>query len=152
MQQKTFIMVKPDGVQRGLVGEVVKRFESKGFKLIAMKFMQIERPRAERHYEMHKGKDFYEPLVKFMTSAPVVAMVWEADNAVDIGRRILGATRPSEAQPGTIRGDLCISTQFNIVHASDSPENAVREIEIFFDAKELQAYERTISKWMGGEA
>lgn len=149
MVEKTFIMVKPDGLQRALVGEVIKRFENKGLKLVGLKLMKIKPELAKKHYEMHKDKPFFSDLIEFITSSPVVAMVWEADNAVYIGRKIVGPTRPNEADPGTIRGDFCINTQFNVIHASDTIENAKREISLFFKDEEIIRYEKSIRHWLG---
>lgn len=149
MIEQTFIMVKPDGLQRALVGEVIRRFENKGLKLVGLKLMTLDRKMAETHYEQLKEKPFFPSLLDFITSNPVVAMVWEADNAVYIGRKLVGPTRPNEADPGTIRGDFCINTQFNVIHASDSVENAKREIAIYFSPAELVRYERSIMHWLG---
>jgi len=149
MVEKTFIMIKPDGIQRALIGQIIERFEDKGLKLVGLKLMQIARPLAENHYEMHNGKPFYTDLLEFITSGPVVAMVWEADNAVYIGRKIVGQTTPNEAAPGTIRGDFCINTQFNLIHASDTVDNAQREINLFFKPDELVKYDRSIMHWLG---
>ncbi len=149
MIEQTFIMVKPDGLQRALVGEIIRRFENKGLKLVGLKLLALDRKMAEIHYEQLKDKPFFSSLLDFITSNPVVAMVWEADNAVYIGRKLVGPTRPNEADPGTIRGDFCINTQFNVIHASDSVENAKREIAIFFAPSELVRYERSIMHWLG---
>jgi nucleoside-diphosphate kinase len=149
MIEQTFIMVKPDGLQRALVGEVIRRFENKGLKLVGLKLMSLDRKMAEKHYEQLSEKPFFPSLLDFITSNPVVAMVWEADNAVYIGRKLVGPTRPNEADPGTIRGDFCINTQFNVIHASDSVENAKREIAIYFTPNETVRYERSIMHWLG---
>ncbi len=149
MIEKTFVMVKPDGLQRALVGEVIRRFENKGLKLVGLKLMRLEQSTAERHYEQLKDKPFFPNLLDFVTSGPVVAMVWESDNAVYIGRKLVGPTRPNEAEPGTIRGDFCVNTQFNVIHASDTVDNATREIGIFFQPNELMRYERSIMHWLG---
>jgi nucleoside-diphosphate kinase len=149
MIEQTFIMVKPDGLQRALVGEIIRRFENKGLKLVGLKLMSLDRKTAERHYEQLNEKPFFSSLLDFITSNPVVAMVWEADNAVYIGRKLVGPTRPNEADPGTIRGDFCVNTQFNVIHASDSVENAKREIAIFFPPTEIVRYERSIMHWLG---
>jgi nucleoside-diphosphate kinase len=149
MIEQTFIMVKPDGLQRALVGEVIRRLENKGLKLVGLKLLTMDRKMAETHYEPLKEKPFFSSLLDFITSNPVVAMVWEADNAVYIGRKLVGPTRPNEADPGTIRGDFCINTQFNVIHASDSVENAKREIDIYFQPNELVRYERSIMHWLG---
>ncbi len=146
--EKSFVMIKPDGVQRELVGEIIGRFEKKGAKIIGLKLMRISRELAEQHYEMHKGKPFFEELIKFITSGPVVAMVFEGENIINIVRKMVGATDPSNAQPGTIRGDFVLDTGQNIVHASDSIENAAREISIFFKDEELVKYNLNMLKWV----
>jgi nucleoside-diphosphate kinase len=135
--ERTFIMVKPNGVAGGLVGEVVARFERRGFVLRGMKLMTIGRELAERHYAEHAGKPFFDPLVAFITSGPVVAMVWEGREAIKVARTMMGVTDPVEAAPGTIRGDLALSKEENVVHGSDGPESAAREIALFFTEREL---------------
>ena len=147
--ERTFVAVKPDGVQRGLVGEVIKRFEKRGLKLAGLKLMQVTPELAEKHYGEHKGKPFYDGLVNFITSGPIVAMVWEGKNAVALARNVIGATNPANASPGSIRGDLAVDIGRNIVHGSDSPENGVREVSIFFDEKELLSnWSRNIDAWV----
>ena len=148
MIERTFVMVKPDGVQRGLVGEVVSRFEKRGIKVCAMKMMKIPKELAERHYGEHKGKSFYDSLVSFITSGPVVCMVLEGDNAVTAVRTMMGKTNPQDASPGTIRGDLAMHMSKNVVHGSDSPESAKREIELFFNDYEIQKYDRIDGAWL----
>ena len=133
----TYAMVKPDGVKRGLVGEVVRRLEAKSFRIVGMKLMQIPRETAERHYGEHKGKPFFEGLVSFITSGPVVAMVVEGENAIGEWRKMMGATNPKDAAPGTIRGDFASTIDENVAHGSDAPETAEREIGIFFKPEEL---------------
>ena len=135
--ERTYAMVKPDGVKRGLVGEVVARIEKKGFKIVGMKLMQIPRETAERHYGEHKGKPFFEGLVSFITSGPVVAMVVEGENAILEWRKMMGATNPKDAALGTIRGDYASTIDENVAHGSDAPATAEREIGIFFKAEEL---------------
>jgi len=135
--ERTFIALKPDAVQRGLIGEVIQRFEKKGFKIIGLKILQIDRQTAEKHYAEHVGKPFYEGLVSFITSGPVVAMVLEGVNAVDAARKLMGATNPLQADAGTIRADLAHTMPRNVVHGSDSPTSAEREIAIFFKESEL---------------
>ncbi|HUK78958.1 MAG TPA: nucleoside-diphosphate kinase [Thermoleophilia bacterium] len=135
--EQTFIMVKPDGVRLRLVGEVVGRFERRGFTLRAMKALRIDRDLATRHYAEHVGKPFFEPLVEFITSGPVVAMVWEGRDAISVARTMLGLTDAAQAAPGTIRGDFSLSKEQNIVHGSDGPESAAREISLFFGDDEL---------------
>lgn len=135
--ERTFIMVKPNGVARGLVGEVVSRFERRGFTLRGMKALRIDRALAERHYAEHAGKPFFEPLLAFITSGPVVAMVWEGREAVPVARAMMGATDSAQAAPGTIRGDFSLSKEENVVHGSDSAESAAREIALFFREDDL---------------
>lgn len=145
--ERTYLMVKPDGVQRGLCGDIVSRFERKGLKLVAMKLMVIPKDVAENHYGEHKGKKFYDSLISYITSGPVLAMVWEGENAVSICRNMMGKTNPAESAPGTIRGDFGMVTGLNIIHGSDSVESAQREIGIFFRPEELVDYDRTLDKW-----
>lgn len=145
--ERTYLMVKPDGVQRGLCGEIVTRFEKKGLKLVAMKLMVIPKATAEKHYGEHKGKKFYDSLISYITSGPVLAMVWEGENAVSVCRNMMGKTNPQESAPGTIRGDYGMQTGMNLIHGSDSPESAEREIGIFFNAEELVSYERSADRW-----
>lgn len=147
--QRTFVAIKPDGVERGLIGEVIGRFERRGLKIVAMKMLKVPREMAETHYGEHKGKPFYEGLVGFITSAPIVAMVLEGKDAVALARQVIGATNPASAAPGTIRGDLAIEIGRNVVHGSDSAESAKREIGIFFkDNEQLGKWDRTIEKWI----
>jgi len=146
--ERTFIMVKPDGVQRGLVGEIISRFEKRGFKLVGLKLMQISRELAETHYGEHKGKPFFEGLVNFITSGPVVAMVWEGKEVIATAREMMGATNPLKAQPGTIRGTYGIDVGRNVIHGSDSPESAQREIALFFKEEELLGYDKTLDTWI----
>lgn len=146
--EKTFLMVKPDGVQRNLVGDILIKFEKKGFKLIAAKLMLIDQDLAERHYEEHKEKPFFGELVDFITSGPVFAMVWEGNNVVKVARNMMGTTNPSEALQGTIRGDYGISLGMNIIHGSDSLENANREINLFFNENELIEYKKDLNIWI----
>lgn len=135
--QRTFVMVKPDGVERRLVGEIIGRFERRGLRLVGLKMVQVTRELAEAHYAVHKGKPFFGELVEFIVSGPVVAMVWEGDNAIALVRQMMGALRPLEAQPGTIRGDFTIEVQKNLVHGSDAEETAAAEIALWFGESEL---------------
>ncbi len=139
-RERTFLMVKPDGVQRALVGNVISRMENKGLKLVAMKMMQVSRELASRHYREHEGKPFYDGLIEFITSAPVVAMIWEGNDVIEMTRTLVGATDPKKAAPGTMRGDLVVFTGKNMVHASDSLESATREIDLFFNKNEICPY------------
>lgn len=145
---RTFVMVKPDGVQRGLVGEVITRFERRGFKLVALKLLQMDGGLAERHYEEHRGKPFFEELVRYITSGPVAAMVLEGKEVVTTVREMMGATQPTKAQPGTIRGTYGVDVGRNIVHGSDSAASAAREIGLFFTDGELIGYERALEPWI----
>ena len=146
--ERTLLLVKPDGVQRGLAGRILSRFEEKGLKLAGLKVMRITRELAERHYAPHKGKPFYEGLVSYMTSAPVVAAAIEGPRAIEITRTLLGATFGWKAEPGTIRGDFGSSTAYNLVHGSDSADSAAHELSLFFGDNELVQYERSLDKWL----
>lgn len=146
--EKTFIMIKPDGVQRGLIGQVIQRFEQKGLQLIAAKLMHISKELAEQHYGEHKEKPFFGELVDFITSGPVMAMVWQGENAIKVAREMMGKTNPAEAAPGTIRGDFGLQVSMNVIHGSDSPESAEREINLFFKQEELLEYSRDINRWV----
>jgi nucleoside-diphosphate kinase len=147
--ERTFIAIKPDGVQRGHIGEIVARFEKKGFKLQGLKLMQVTREMAENHYGEHKEKPFFSGLVNFITSGPIVAMVWEGLNVVDSARKMMGATNPKDALPGTIRGDFSVDLGRNVIHGSDSVDSAEREINIFFAQNELvQHWDRATEGWV----
>ncbi|SDG45174.1 nucleoside diphosphate kinase [Fontibacillus panacisegetis] len=146
--ERTFLMVKPDGVQRGLIGRIVSRFEDKGFKLIAGKMVQVSDAQAKKHYAEHDGKPFFDELVRFITSGPVFAMVWEGDDVVALSRLVIGKTKVTEALPGTIRGDFAAHTPFNLIHGSDGAESAEREIANFFESHELLGYTKAISAWI----
>ena len=149
-RERTFVMVKPDGVQRGLVGEVVSRLEERGLKLVGAKFMRIDEELAHEHYAEHEDKPFFEGLVEFITSGPVLATVWEGQDATRQVRRVMGATDPAEADPGTIRGDLGLDLGRNVIHGSDheDPGANEREIALFFDEDELHDYERIDEPWL----
>ncbi|HET7629262.1 MAG TPA: nucleoside-diphosphate kinase [Bacillales bacterium] len=146
--EQTFLMVKPDGVQRNLIGEIVGRFEKKGFQLVGAKLMTISKELAEQHYAEHKERPFFGDLVDFITSSPVFAMVWEGENVIATARNMMGATNPSESAPGTIRGDYAVQVSQNIIHGSDSPASAEREIGLFFNKDELLSYNKTINHWV----
>jgi len=146
--ERTLVIIKPDAVQRGLVGPIVTRFEARGLKIVGLKFMQIDRALAARHYAVHQGKPFYEGLLDYITSAPVVVMVLEGPQAIEIVRRTMGATRPAEAQPGTIRADYALEVGRNLVHGSDSPETARFEIDLFFGQGELVSWGRASDPWV----
>lgn len=146
--EKTFLMVKPDGVQRNLIGEIVARFEKKGFKLVGGKLMSISQELAEQHYGEHKERPFFGELVDFITSGPVFAMVWEGENVIATARLMMGATNPKDSAPGTIRGDFAATVGKNIIHGSDSPESAEREIALFFNEAELVDYSKLMNEWI----
>ncbi len=145
--ERCFTMLKPGVLNRRIAGEIISRLERKGLQLIGMKMLRIDRELAAEHYADHAGKHFYEPLVSYITSGPVVAMAWQGDNCVSIVRRLTGATNPLEAAPGTIRGDYCAHTQHNVMHASDSPENAEREVALFFAEDELFEWKDESAHW-----
>ena len=147
--ERTFVMIKPDGIQRGIMGKILSRFEEKGLKPVVLRMIKMSRDLAERHYSIHKGKHFYDELIEFITSGPVLTSVWEGKNAVHIVRKLVGATSPEDAEPGTIRGDFVIDTGFNIVHASDSTETSKTEIDLFFKEDELLDYPLSIGEWLG---
>jgi len=146
--ERTLVLVKPDGVQRGLIGEVIRRLEQRGLRLVAAKFIAVSRELAETHYAIHKGKPFYEGLIRYITSAPVMAMVWEGPNAVAAVRQTMGATRPTEAAPGSIRHDFALQIGRNLTHASDSVENGVKEVALWFKPEELVEWGREIDRWV----
>ena len=150
--ERTFVMVKPDGVQRGLIGEVIRRLENRGLRLVAAKFMQVPRELAERHYAVHRDKPFYEGLIAYITSGPVMAMVWEGPQAIAAVRQTMGATRPTEAAPGTIRHDFGLEIGRNLTHASDGPETAAFEIDLWFRPDELVTWRRDLDRWIFEEA
>ena len=141
-QEKTLVLIKPDGVQRGLIGEIIARFEHKGLTLVGLKLLQLPREKAEELYSPHQGKFFYDYLIQFMTSMPIVAIALQGRNAIELVRLVNGATKPTESEPGSIRGDFSIDITHNVVHASDSPENAQRELGVLFDRSELVEYRR----------
>jgi nucleoside-diphosphate kinase len=145
---RTLVLIKPDGVARSKIGAIISRFEDKGLKVTALKLMKLDRERAEKHYAVHKGKPFYESLLNYITSAPLVAMVVEGNNCIEIVRKLVGATNGAKAEPGTIRGDFSTGIDFNLIHASDSEESAKYEIPIFFDEKEILTYERADRDWL----
>lgn len=146
--EQTLVLIKPDAVQRGLIGQIISRFEQRGLKLAAMKFIRMDDDFAGRHYGIHKGKPFYEGLISFITSAPVVAMVWEGENAVLVVRNTMGGTRPAESAPGTIRGDFGLTVGRNLVHGSDSVETAEQEVALFFGDDELVDWQRSGEGWI----
>ena len=146
--ERTLVIIKPDGVQRGLIGPIITRLERRGLRLAALKLMQITPELAARHYSVHEGKPFYEPLIDFITSGPVVVAVIEGRNAIDIVRKTMGATNPAAADPGTIRADFGLEIGRNLVHGSDGPDTAAFEIPLFFDDEEILSYERAVDGWI----
>ncbi|GET38848.1 MULTISPECIES: nucleoside-diphosphate kinase [Microseira] len=146
--ERTFLAVKPDGVQRQLVGEIIRRFETKGFTLVGLKLMQVSRELAEQHYDVHRERPFFSGLVDFITSGPVVAMVWEGEGVVASARKIIGATNPLTAEPGTIRGDFGVSIGRNLIHGSDAIETARREVSLWFKDEELVSWQPSITSWL----
>jgi len=147
VNERTLVLVKPDGVQRLLAGRIIARFEERGLKIVGLKLVQVDRELAERHYAIHREKPFFGSLVEFITSSPLVAMALDGPNAIAVVRAMVGATRPHEAAPGTIRGDLALETAQNLIHASDGPETAVAELALWFRADELLDYNRDIDRW-----
>jgi nucleoside-diphosphate kinase len=150
--ERTLIIIKPDGVQRGLIGEIISRFERRGLRIVAMKFMQITEKLARQQYAVHKGKPFYESLVAYITSGPVVAMILEGKNAIQIARNTMGATNPADAGPGTIRADLGVEIGRNLVHGSDGPDTAASETSLFFEESEIVNWSRELERWISEEA
>jgi nucleoside-diphosphate kinase len=146
--ERSLVLVKPDGVQRALIGEVIARLERRGLRLVAAKFMWVSKELAEAHYSIHKGKPFYDGLIAYITAAPVMAMVWEGPNAVAAIRQTMGATRPWEAAPGTIRHDFALEVGRNLTHASDSPENGEKESALWFKENEFVSWSREIDTWI----
>lgn len=151
MTERTLVLVKPDGVQRQLVGRILSRYEERGLKIVGLKLVWVDRALAERHYAVHRGKPFFEGLVKFITSGPLVALCLEGPDAIAFVRTMNGATKPTEAAPGTIRGDFAVEMGQNLVHASDGPESAATEIGIWFDDGELIGYDREVDRWVVGQ-
>ncbi len=146
--ERTLVLVKPDGVQRGLIGEIISRLERRGLRLVAAKFVRVEKDLAERHYAVHKGKPFYDGLIAYITSSPVMAMVWEGPGAIAAVRQTMGATRPLEAAPGSVRHDFAIEVGRNLAHASDAPETAESEIGLWFSPSELVSWSRDVDRWV----
>lgn len=147
--EKSLVLIKPDAMQRGLAGEIVTRLERKGLKIIAMKMLQMDKSLAQRHYAIHKGKAFFDRLVDFITSSPTIAIVFQGKDAAGVIRRTMGETDPVKAQAGTIRGDFGLDIEHNLIHGSDSAENASKEIELFFSTEEIIDYHKDINKWIG---
>lgn len=147
-KERTLVILKPDAVQRGLVGEIISRFEKRGLKIVAMKMVKVSRELAKEHYKIHRGKPFFEPTVNYITSSPVVAMVIEGRNAIEVVRKMMGSTDPQRAEPGTIRGDYALYIGRNIIHGSDSKENAEFEINLWFKEDEIFDYKRIDEEWL----
>ena len=145
--ERSLVLIKPDAIQRGLTGEIISRLEKKGLKLVAMKMIHMDKSMAEKHYAIHKSKPFFEKLVSFITSSPIIAIVFQGSNVVNIIRRSMGETNPAESASGTIRGDFAISIEHNLIHGSDSPENATKEISLFFSSGEILDYSKEIDSW-----
>jgi nucleoside-diphosphate kinase len=146
--ERTFLAIKPDGVQRKLIGEIIRRFEAKGFTLVGLKLVNVSRELAETHYGVHRERPFFQGLVEFITSGPVVAMVWEGDGVIASARKIIGATNPLNSEPGTIRGDFGVNVGRNLIHGSDAPETAQSEISLWFKDEELVSWQPTITPWI----
>ena len=146
--ERTLVLVKPDGVQRGLIGEVILRLERRGLRLVGAKFIQVSQELAETHYAIHKGKPFYESLIQYITSAPVMAMVWEGPNAIAAVRQTMGATRPTDAAPGSLRHDFALEIGRNLTHASDTAENGAAEVKLWFNPGELVEWQRDLDLWI----
>lgn len=146
--ERTLIIIKPDAVQRGLTGQIIHRFERRGLRIAALKFMQIDQALARRHYAVHEGKPFYEPLVDYITSGPVVVMILQGKDAIQIARRTMGATNPAQADPGTIRADFAVEVGRNLVHGSDGAETAAFETALFFQEDEILSWERSLERWI----
>jgi nucleoside-diphosphate kinase len=146
--ERTLIIIKPDAVQRGLTGQIIHRFERRGLRIAALKFMQIDQALARRHYAVHEGKSFYEPLVDYITSGPVVVMILQGKDAIQIARRTMGATNPAQADPGTIRADFAVEVGRNLVHGSDGAETSAFETALFFQEDEILSWERSLERWI----
>ncbi len=150
MAQRTLVIIKPDGVQRGLVGEILGRIERRGLKIVGLKFMAVDRPLAETHYAVHRDKPFFADLIEFITAAPVVCTVIEGPEAIAVVRNLVGATRFTEAEAGSIRGDFALDLTMNLIHASDAPDTAEKEVDLFFQADEIVEYSRDGDRWVTG--
>ncbi len=146
--ERSLIIIKPDGVQRGLIGTIISRLENRGLKIVAMKMIQMDESLARRHYAVHEGKPFFESLIKYITSAPVVVMVVEGPRAIEVVRKTMGATNPADAAPGTIRADFALEIGRNLIHGSDSLETAEKEISLFFHPSEILSYTRDVDRWI----
>jgi len=152
MRERTLILVKPDGMQRGLAGEIISRLESRGLRIVGLRMLQVDEVLAKRHYAEHEGKPFFDGLIAYITSSPIIAAVLEGTRAIEVVRKTMGATNPAEADPGTIRGDLGVELGRNLIHGSDGPESATREISLFFDESQMFDYERDVDRWIFEDA
>ena len=149
-QERTLVLLKPDAIQRGLAGQIIARLESRGLKIVATKMLQMDEGLARRHYEPHVGRPFFDGLIQFICSGPIIAMVWEGPGAVELVRGTMGATDPINAQPGTIRGDMAVDIGHNLIHGSDSVETARHEVTLFFSSEEILEYARSVESWITG--
>ena len=152
MRERTLILVKPDGMQRGLAGEIISRLESRGLRIVGVRMLRVDEALAKRHYAEHEGKPFFDGLIDYITSSPIIAAVLEGTRAIEAVRKTMGATNPAEAEPGTIRGDLGVELGRNLIHGSDGPDSAAREIALFFDESQLFDYERDVDRWIFEDA
>ena len=152
MRERTLVLVKPDGIQRGLAGEIVSRLESRGLRIVGLRMLRVNGALAKRHYAEHEGKPFFDGLIAYITSSPIIAAVLEGTRAIEVVRKTIGATNPADADPGTIRGDLSVELGRNLIHGSDGPDSATREIALFFDEPQLFDYERDVDRWIFEDA
>ncbi|MCH7617473.1 MAG: nucleoside-diphosphate kinase [Chloroflexi bacterium] len=152
MRERTLVLVKPDGIQRGLAGEIVSRLESRGLRIVGLRMLRVNEALAKRHYAEHEGKPFFDGLIAYITSSPIIAAVLEGTRAIEVVRKTIGATNPADADPGTIRGDLSVELGRNLIHGSDGPDSATREIALFFDESQLFDYERDVDRWIFEDA
>ncbi len=152
MRERTLVLVKPDGMQRGLAGEIISRLESRGLRIVGLRMLRVDEALAKRHYAEHEGKPFYDGLIDYITSSPIIAAMLEGTRAIEVVRKTMGATNPADAEPGTIRGDLSIELGRNLIHGSDGPDSAAREIALFFDESQLFDYERDVDRWIFEDA
>ena len=152
MRERTLVLVKPDGIQRGLAGEIVSRLESRGLRIVGLRMLRVDGALAKRHYAEHEGKPFFDGLIAYITSSPIIAAVLEGTRAIEVVRKTIGATNPADADPGTIRGDLSVELGRNLIHGSDGPDSATREIALFFDESQLFDYERDVDRWIFEDA
>ena len=152
MRERTLILVKPDGMQRGLAGEIISRLEARGLRIVGLRMLRVDEALAKRHYAEHEGKPFYDGLIDYITSSPIIAAVLEGTRAIEVVRKTMGATNPADAEPGTIRGDLSVELGRNLIHGSDGPDSAAREIALFFDESQLFDYERDVDRWIFEDA